>query len=105
MPNVKPTEEEIAACAAHFAEIAPKIVQTTAFGGDNREKIDYQVEVLRNPTRWKDEWDFAEAKGIDTEEDYELLGNLKDVFDWLNGEYDTADLGDFTKSWDSLVRG
>jgi hypothetical protein len=92
------TKEQIEKCLAHLVEIAPKIRQRDAFGGNNRAKIDGQIDILREWPRWRHSEDYAEDKDIEEDED-ELLGEVQLAIDWI--EERTVD--DLETSWDDLV--
>jgi hypothetical protein len=99
----RPTPERIAEVIDHLKDIAPKIPQMTAFGGNNREKIDKQIRILENINRFQDTEDIEAFYDLDPDDDYEMLGELEVAMLWAQGDDCKDGVVDFPESWDSLV--
>ncbi len=79
-------------------EIKPKIPEYTKFGGNNWEKIDAQIRVLKEDM---DEEDIdAEWGGPIEDIDTELLNSAEEAMNWVNGDPEEAPHVD----WMSLVK-
>lgn len=104
MADTKPTSEQIQAVIDHFTEIAPKIRQFSAFGDSNRERIDFQIRVLKEHEDFVSYEDLAEDFDISYDDDYELFCSGEYAWQYANGEYDAQDGGGpFIENWDCLI--
>jgi len=100
----EPTDEQILECVQYFREIAPKIVQRSFFGDDNRARIDAQIECLSTIDEFDGVDDYVAEHKIDPDADYELYRAVADCFDWRDGDFD-GEYGPFEMQWDSLIQG
>lgn len=91
----KPIREEITTELATLKDMAPRIRQRDAFGGDNRAGIDAQIRVLEkdmNESAIRDKWD--------GENDYDIESAAMEARQWLNGE---AEDGAPSEGWKGLL--
>lgn len=91
-----PTLEEIAAELAALKDMAPRIRQRDAFGGDNRAGIDAQIRVIErgmSESAIYDKWDDANAGDV--------ASSAIEARQWLDGE---AEDGAPSEAWRGLLQ-
>jgi len=77
---MRKTPKEVAAEIATLKEYKPNVRRFSAFGDDNREKVQIQIDVLEGKL---DSVDIDELSGDD---DCDLYGVADEARQWLNGE-------------------
>lgn len=96
---MKPTQEQITAEIAKLKDLAPRIRQHDAFGGNNRAKIDAEIRVLeKNMTHDQidEHWDGMSHHERDVNWD------AHEARDWMDGESEEESLA---AGWEGLARG
>lgn len=101
------TDEEINAEVEKLTEMKPKVVRMTAFGDDNHESIDAQIELLKERmdedamcerTQYEDD---IEENGRDDSKWSPHAGDIaRQALDWMNGDSDESPSSD----WEPLVK-
>ena len=98
----EPTQEQINAEIAELKRIRPLIPQYTAFGDNNWDKVDAQIEVLENALSDIDIDNRTQADEDDDDESkwsLEVAGNAREACDWMFGDSDEKP----SENWASLV--
>lgn len=98
---MKPTDEEVKAEIARLKEMQPKVRHMDTFGGNNREKIDAQIDVLEESM---DEDEIYERWGNDDDpdENYDIISNARYALEWVDGESEDGEPP--SKGWEPLVQ-
>jgi len=94
-----PEPEKVASEIEKLKEMAPKIRQTDAFGGDNRAKIDAQIQVLEEEMDEDDiydEWNDDE----DPDSTYDIVSCARDAMEWRDGDRKESP----SSEWKNLVQ-
>lgn len=89
-----PTAKEIEKEIATLKDMAPRIRQEDAFGGDNRAKIEAQIEAL-DDLMSENECDDKEESG---DWDSDVASEARAAVQWMDGEEDKPSDG-----WKSLL--
>jgi cell fate (sporulation/competence/biofilm development) regulator YlbF (YheA/YmcA/DUF963 family) len=90
-----PNEKQIKAEIEKLEKMKPRIRDITGFGESNHEKIDVQIEVLKEDLDNDDIWDRWPAE----EKDMEVRMSAEEARNWLDGAGDPP-----SKSWKESVR-
>lgn len=94
-----PTDEERQAEIKKLQEMKPKIRRTTAFGDDNWEKIDAQIEVLEKQLDEEEVYgEFEDHDDPDRTSD--VVSAAREAVEWLEGQQKEPPSAD----WEPLVQ-
>lgn len=83
--HIPPTNEEVQAELARLIDLAPRIRQRDAFGGDNRAKINAQILVLKGTHDSDYFYPEDEEDNEFYDEEFEVYMAAQDAEDWLDG--------------------
>jgi hypothetical protein len=96
----KPSEKQINAEIAKLEALKPKIPHFSIFGDNNYEKIDAQIEVLKEGLTEDEVYNrFEDTENPDQTAD--LVSNARDASLWLVGE---SEEGTPSKGWEDLAK-
>lgn len=76
----EPTEKQVKKEIETLKKMLEKVRPRDAFGGDNQEKIQAQIDTL------EDEWDEDEIyERFPDEEEMDIRSNALDAYNWMSG--------------------